>query len=615
MGRPPSNGGPSFRFNPAEVAEMEAILQAHNITMPAREVLVDLAEKFSSSSERSGKFVVQMKQVWNWFQNRRYAIRAKTAKSPGRYITHPVPQSDPAVVKAPAKLSASPMPHSDPAAGRIMPQAPQPIPAPQVRTISQVPQPLPAPSVAVQSVGRSASDNTQMEFEAKSARDGAWYDVSSFLSHRSVENGDPEVLVRFAGFGAEEDEWVNVRMHVRQRSLPCESSECVAVLPGDLILCFQEGKEQALYYDAHVLDAQRRRHDVRGCRCRFLVRYDHDQSEEIVPLRKVCRRPETDYRLQQLNAESVKQQKIGNDPATGNTMKVYPPADTPQKAQTESRMKLAEPTQKQPALEYTIKPEPNVVPMLQKPSTDSLTGNTLAETTPKLMEEMAEKPVAETAEAPQEEKRETPLAEITNKAPAEAPEQPPAETTPKPLADSTLMPAEATEELPAETTPKPLSASTSKPAEQTEEPLAETTLKPPATSTSKPDEAPEQAPAETTPEPPASSTSNPDEVPKEPPASSTSNPDEAPKEPPAETTSSEETTLEPPAETTPEPPADTTSKPAKESEEPPAETTLEPPADSTSTPVEEASEEHPKAEEHVDAGAPAASTDQDNAHV
>ncbi|KAL6001778.1 hypothetical protein ACLOJK_041756 [Asimina triloba] len=62
-----------------------------------------------------------------------------------------------------------------------------------------------------------------------------------------------------------------------------------------------EGKEQALYFDAHVLDAQRRRHDVRGCRCRFLVRYDHDQSEEIVPLRKICRRPETDYRLQGLN--------------------------------------------------------------------------------------------------------------------------------------------------------------------------------------------------------------------------------------------------------------------------------------------------------------------------
>jgi hypothetical protein len=48
-----------------------------------------------------------------------------------------------------------------------------------------------------------------------------------------------EVRVRFSGFGAEEDEWINVRKCVRQRSLPCEVTECVAVLPGDLILCFQ----------------------------------------------------------------------------------------------------------------------------------------------------------------------------------------------------------------------------------------------------------------------------------------------------------------------------------------------------------------------------------------
>ena len=48
-----------------------------------------------------------------------------------------------------------------------------------------------------------------------------------------------EVRVRFSGFGAEEDEWINVRKCVRQRSLPCEATECVAVLPGDLILCFQ----------------------------------------------------------------------------------------------------------------------------------------------------------------------------------------------------------------------------------------------------------------------------------------------------------------------------------------------------------------------------------------
>ncbi|KAM1041716.1 hypothetical protein TB2_030411 [Malus domestica] len=249
---------------------MEAILQQYNNTMPSREVLMAVADKFSESLERKGKITVQMKQVWNWFQNRRYAIRAKSSKVLG-------------------KLDVSPMSRDDSAAARNVPQGPQ-----------QIAAPVHVPSVP--GSGKGASENAIFEFEAKSGRDGAWYDVANFLSHKNLETVNPEVLVRFAGFGPEEDEWVNVRKHVRQRSLPCESSECVAVLPGDLILCFQEGKEQALYFDAHVLDAQRRRHDVRGCRCRFLVRYVHDQSEEIVPLRKVCRRPETDYRLQQLHA-------------------------------------------------------------------------------------------------------------------------------------------------------------------------------------------------------------------------------------------------------------------------------------------------------------------------
>ncbi|EXB75046.1 hypothetical protein L484_012170 [Morus notabilis] len=300
MGRPPGNGGPAFRFTASEVAEMEAILQEHNNTMPAREILVDLADKFSESVERKGKIMVQMKQVWNWFQNRRYAIRAKLSRNLGM-------------------LSVSSMPRDDPTPVRNVPQA--------------ITAPIPAPS----GTGRGASENSIMEFEAKSGRDGAWYDVANFFSHRYLESGDPEVLVRFVGFGPEDDEWVNIRKHVRQRSLPCESSECVAVLPGDLILCFQEGKEQALYFDAHVLDAQRRRHDVRGCRCRFLVRYDHDQSEEIVPLRKVCRRPETDYRLQQLyavnEAASAEQQKSSTDNFGGGGFRARISAETTPKLQ------------------------------------------------------------------------------------------------------------------------------------------------------------------------------------------------------------------------------------------------------------------------------------------
>uniref|UniRef100_A0A6N2N304 Homeobox domain-containing protein n=1 Tax=Salix viminalis TaxID=40686 RepID=A0A6N2N304_SALVM len=295
MGRPPSNGGPSFRFMQNEVTEMEAILQEYNNTMPAREVLVSLAEKFSESPDRKGNIQVQMKQVWNWFQNRRYAIRAKSSKTP-------------------MKLNITPMHRDDLAAARgISQQVAAPIPG-------AVPATTPASSAA--GAGRATSENSYMEFEAKSARDGAWYDVGTFLSHRYLDKGDPEVLVRFSGFGPDEDEWLDVRRQVRQRSLPCEASECVAVLPGDLTLCFQEGKDQALYFDAHVLDAQRRRHDVRGCRCRFLVRYDHDQSEEIVPLRKICRRPETDYRLLQLHAANdstaTDQKETGVDPSTAN---------------------------------------------------------------------------------------------------------------------------------------------------------------------------------------------------------------------------------------------------------------------------------------------------------
>ncbi|CAA6672084.1 unnamed protein product [Spirodela intermedia] len=229
---------------------MEACLQVSNNVIPDRDSSAPRREV-----QRSGKVVVQPKQV------------CSTGK----------------VVKAPGKLNVTPAARDEPI---------------QFRNVAS-----PAPSAQA----KNSLDGNQMEFEAKSARDGAWYDVAQFISHRMFETGDPEVLVRFSGFGIEEDEWVNVRKCVRQRSLPCEASECVVVLPGDLILCFQEGKEQALYFDAHVLDAQRRRHDARGCRCRFLVRYDHDQSEEIVPLRKVCRRPETEYRLRILQATKAHQ--------------------------------------------------------------------------------------------------------------------------------------------------------------------------------------------------------------------------------------------------------------------------------------------------------------------
>ena len=54
-----------------------------------------------------------------------------------------------------------------------------------------------------------------------------------------MEGRGQEVQVCFAGFPEDESEWVNARTSVRQRSLPCESSECVLVLPNDIVLTFQ----------------------------------------------------------------------------------------------------------------------------------------------------------------------------------------------------------------------------------------------------------------------------------------------------------------------------------------------------------------------------------------
>lgn len=48
-----------------------------------------------------------------------------------------------------------------------------------------------------------------------------------------------EVCIRYVGFGADEDEWVNVKKDVRERSVPFDHSECQNVKVGDLVVCFQ----------------------------------------------------------------------------------------------------------------------------------------------------------------------------------------------------------------------------------------------------------------------------------------------------------------------------------------------------------------------------------------
>ncbi|KAK9923457.1 hypothetical protein M0R45_031876 [Rubus argutus] len=124
-----------------------------------------------------------------------------------------------------------------------------------------------------------------------------------------------EVRVRFAGFGREDDEWVNVRRAVRDRSIPLEDSECHKLKVGDLVLCFQDREDQAVYCDAYVVEIQRGLHDQRGCRCIFVVRFDHDNTKEQVPLGRLCCRPSqyTSSAIVKTNEDVKTKQEIHRD--------------------------------------------------------------------------------------------------------------------------------------------------------------------------------------------------------------------------------------------------------------------------------------------------------------
>ncbi|CAN1168362.1 Protein SAWADEE HOMEODOMAIN HOMOLOG 1, partial [Linum perenne] len=136
-----------------------------------------------------------------------------------------------------------------------------------------------------------AADLSDLIYEAKSTRDNAWYDVGTFLTYRVLSTGHLEVKVRFAGFDYGHDEWVNLKTCVRERSIPLVHSECHKVRVGDLVLCYREKYEQALYYDAHVVEIRRQKHDADCCECIFVVRYDLDDVQDKVGVDWICCRP------------------------------------------------------------------------------------------------------------------------------------------------------------------------------------------------------------------------------------------------------------------------------------------------------------------------------------
>ncbi|RDY00968.1 Protein SAWADEE HOMEODOMAIN-like 2, partial [Mucuna pruriens] len=227
----PRNRAVFFGFTNAEIEKMEKLLREPKGGSLSREFYQKLAGSFNRSSGRAGKPIIKWTEIESWFQTR---------------------------------LQDSPqVPNSE----------------------------LMVPKCVESKEGEIMRDPSELEFEARSSKDGAWYDVEAFLAHRFLSTGEAEVHVRFIGFGAEEDEWINIKSSVRERSVPLENTECCNLKAGDPVLCFQERRDQAIYYDAHIVEIQRRMHDIRGCRCLILICYDHDNSEERVRLRRLCRRP------------------------------------------------------------------------------------------------------------------------------------------------------------------------------------------------------------------------------------------------------------------------------------------------------------------------------------
>lgn len=251
MDRSPQCGSHECLFTEEEVKQMDRALEDTKGAYPSRDLLKSLLENFNAARGQVGKVHVQTNQVLGWLNKRRRLRKGKNVLVPEKSNCTALP-----LIDGPPKIAA------------VNPD----------EVLSDW-EPI---------------DMFDVEYEARSSTDGAWYDVHSFCKHRILKSGETEVFVSFIGLNSSNDEWINVK-NVRLRSLPCEGYDCLHIMPGNIVCCFKEGIEEAKYFDARVLEVERKRHDIRGCRCSFLICYNHDQTQERVPLKNVYQRPDKDY--------------------------------------------------------------------------------------------------------------------------------------------------------------------------------------------------------------------------------------------------------------------------------------------------------------------------------
>ncbi|KAI7726160.1 hypothetical protein M8C21_008644, partial [Ambrosia artemisiifolia] len=248
-------------FTLSEVFEMELLYRKRGKEVKQPEFCEELAAKFSGSANRNGKSIIRRDQVHTWFLDRELfsAVKSKSSVVDSNVVKNKLAiiNSSPTALKNFVALSKA---H----AAAEIPKKPK---AQRVEEIAD------------------------LAFEALSVKDCAWYDVASFLNFRVMYTGELEVRVRFSGFSNDQDEWVNVRSAIRERSIPLEASECHKVKDGDLLLCYRANEDHALYSDAHLVRVVRQLHDKDNCTCTFLVRFEYDNSEMELTCAEICRRP------------------------------------------------------------------------------------------------------------------------------------------------------------------------------------------------------------------------------------------------------------------------------------------------------------------------------------
>lgn len=139
-------------FTSAEIEKMEKILKESGEKSLDQELFKRLTKGFNCSQGRAGKPILKWAEVQSWFQSRQQDQPSKD-DSP----------------KDPIKLT------------KVVPEACGLNNGNENYQMSK-------------DAEEKVPDLSELEFEARSSKDGAWYDVETFLTHRSLSSGEAAAL-------------------------------------------------------------------------------------------------------------------------------------------------------------------------------------------------------------------------------------------------------------------------------------------------------------------------------------------------------------------------------------------------------------------------------------